>query len=223
MKVYIVIAAYNEEKKISEVVEGLKKERYQNIVVVDDGSRDKTYEVAEKAGAEVLRHLVNRGQGAGLQTGIDYALKKGADAIVTFDADGQHDPRDVKRVLKPVINKEADVVFGSRFLGKSNVPFFKKLTLKGAIFFTWIFSGVWLTDAHCGFRALSRDAAKKIRITYDKMEHASEIVDEVMTKKIKYKEVPVNVRYTEYSIRKGQSVFNSIKIATRLLMGRFLR
>jgi len=223
MKTFIVIAAFNEEKTIEGVVKGLKEEGFDNIVVVDDGSRDNTAEIAKKAGASVLRHIINRGQGAALQTGIDYALENDADIIVTFDADGQHDPKDVKKVIKPIINKEADVVFGSRFLGKSKVPFFKKMTLKGGIFFTWLFSGIWMSDVHCGFRAFSRNAAKKIRITYDRMEHASEIIDEVIAKKIRYKEVPVNVVYTKYAIKKGQSIFNSIKIASKLLFGRFLK
>lgn len=223
MKTFIVIAAFNEERTVENVIKGLKREGYSDIILVDDASSDKTAILANNASATVLRHIINRGQGAALQTGIDYALEHNADIIVTFDADGQHNEKDVRNVIAPIIKKEADVVFGSRFLGGSKVPFFKKWTLKGGIFFTWIFSGIWLSDVHCGFRAFSRDAAKKIKITYDRMEHASEIIDEVVRKKIKYIEVPVHVKYTKYAVQKGQSIFNSIKMASKLLFGRFLK
>lgn len=223
-KVFIVIPAYNEKEKIAGVINGLKSSSYKDIIVVDDFSSDSTYDAAKKAGAAVLRHVINRGQGASLKTGIDYALKKGADIIVTFDADGQHNAEDIKNVIAPVTNKKADVTLGSRFLDKrSNVPLLKRLTLKAGILFTFIYSGVLLTDTHNGLRAFSRKAAEIIEIKQDRMEHASEIIDEIRKKKLRFKEVPVRISYTEYSIRKGQSPFNSIRIAARLIWSRFLR
>lgn len=223
-KIFIVIPAYNEEKTISDVVAGLKKEGYKNIIVVDDCSRDKTAERAKKAGATVLGHIINRGQGASLRTGMDYSLKQGAGIIVNFDADGQHNPKEVKNIIKPVIKGEAGVALGSRFLNKkSNVPLAKKIVLKLGVLFTFIFSGIWLTDTHNGFRAFSRKAAQRIEIKQDRMEHASEIIDQIKREKIRYKEVPVTIRYTPYSMGRGQSPLNSIKIAARLIWSRFLR
>ncbi len=223
MKTYIVIAAFNEGKKIGSVVKELLKVGYSNVVVVDDGSSDNTYSVASKAGAVALQHIVNRGQGAALQTGIDYALEQGADLIVTFDADGQHCVSDIPAMIKPVASGEVDVTLGSRFLGKSNAPFLKKLVLKGGIIFTRLLSGIKLTDVHNGFRVFSRKAAQKIRINQDRMEHASEILDEIARKKIKYKEIPVTIKYSEYSKAKGQSVFNSIRIALKMIYSKVVR
>jgi glycosyltransferase involved in cell wall biosynthesis len=223
-KIFIVIAAYNEESAISDVVRGLKREGYPDIVVVDDGSKDDTYNKAEKAGAIVLKHVINRGQGAALRTGMEYSLKKGAEIIVHFDADGQHNPKEVRDIIRPIIDGEADVSLGSRFLNKkSNVPLIKRIVLKIGVVFTYLFSGIWLTDTHNGFRAFSRDAAKRVEIKQDKMEHASEIIDQIKLKKIRYKEVPVTIIYTKHSIEKGQSPFNSIRIAARLIWTKFLR
>ena len=224
MKIYIVIAAYNEGKSIVNVIKSLKKEGYHNIVVVDDGSKDNTFQLCKKEGIYALRHVINRGQGAALKTGIDFAVLRGADIIVTFDADGQHRADEIKRLTGPVEKGEVEVVLGSRFLdNKTKVPFFKKLTLKGGIMFTRLFSGIKLTDTHNGFRALSRKAAQEIDIKQDRFEHASEIIDEIARKKIRFKEVPVTIVYSKYSMAKGQSILNSIKIVLRLLLGRLMR
>ena len=225
-KTFIVIAAYNEDKAISGVVHGLRKEGYpgSSIIVVDDGSRDNTYKEAQKAGAVVLKHVINRGQGAALRTGMDYSLKHGAGIIVHFDADGQHNPKEVREIIQPIIMGEADVALGSRFLGKkSNVPLIKRIVLKIGVVFTFMFSGIWLTDTHNGFRAFSRRAAERVEIKQDKMEHASEIIDQIKLKHIRYKEVPVTIRYTRHSMEKGQSPLNSIRIAARLIWTKFLR
>ncbi len=219
-RTFIVIAAYNEEDSISQVVKGLSREGYRNIIVVDDCSRDKTAERAEKAGATVLRHMINRGQGAALQTGMDYALRKGAEIIVNFDADNQHKPEEVKDVIKPIKKGKADAVLGSRFLNrKSNVPLLKKIVLKAGVVFTFVFSSIWLTDTHNGFRAFSREAAEKIDIQQDRMEHASEIIDQIKKRGIRHVEVPVTIRYH----KGGQSPLNSIRIAARLLWSKFMR
>lgn len=210
------MAAYNEGKVIEEVIKKVQAEGYENIIVVDDCSKDNTKEIAEKNKAIVKRHSVNMGQGAALRTGINEALKLGADIIVTFDSDGQHDAKEIKDLIEPIKNNEVDIVLGTRF-GKSKVPFFKKIVLKGGVVFTYLISGLWLTDTHNGFRAMSKDAASKIEITENRMEHASEILDEIAKKKIKYKEVPVTIIYTDYSMNKGQSIFNSINIAWNMI------
>ena len=220
MKNYIVIAAYNEEKAIKNVLLNLKK-YCANIVVVDDGSCDSTFDIARQCQVEVLRHIINRGQGAALKTGIDYALKNGADVVVTFDADGQMNPEEIKKVAMPVILRECDIVLGSRFLGKTNISFFRKIILKLAVLFTYITSGVGLTDAHNGFRAISASALRKMDLRQDKMAHASEIINEIGRKNLKYKEVPVTVNYTEYSLKKGQKISGAFKIVLDLVFGKF--
>jgi glycosyltransferase involved in cell wall biosynthesis len=207
-KVFIVIAAYNEGHSVPKVIADLKKAGYANIVVVDDGSKDSTADAALKTGAIVLQHVVNRGQGAALQTGIDFALRQGADIIVTFDADGQHRVEDLPAIIKPVAAGAADITFGSRFLGKtSKIPFLRKVLLKGSIFVLWFFYGLRMTDAHNGFRAISRYAARKIRITADRMAHASEFIEEVRRLQLKHQEVPVVIRYTRDTLRRGHGSF----------------
>lgn len=220
-KTYIVIAAYNEEKNIKKVISGLQEEGYHNIIVVDDGSKDKTFKTAKSAGAIVLRHIINLGQGAALQTGMSYALMSNADYIVNFDADGQHDPKEIKFMLEPIIKKEVNVTLGSRFLKKQKIPFFRKIMLKGGILAIFVFYRVKLSDAHNGFRAFSNSAAKKIVIQSNRMEHASEIIDQIKSKKITYKEVPVTIKYTKETLkygRKGQGSFDSIKILLKMLL-----
>jgi glycosyltransferase involved in cell wall biosynthesis len=217
-KIFIVIPAYNEEKVIGKVIADIKKEGYRNIIVVDDGSVDKTKEVAKKSGAIVLRHILNLGQGAAIETGLEYCRKVGADIAVTFDADGQFKASEIKKVIEPIFKKKVDVVLGSRFLGRTvNIPFLKKLTLKAAVIFTDIFSNIKLTDTHNGFRAFSKNALNKISINHSGMAHASDIIDQIKRYNLKYQEVPVTVFYTDYSLKKGQSIFNSIRILLDLL------
>lgn len=223
MKTYIVIAAYNEEKSISKVVVDLKKYGYNDLIIVDDGSKDKTFDVISQLRVHALQHFMNRGQGAALKTGIDYALIQGADYVVTFDADGQHHANEIKIMIDALKKSKSDVALGSRFLKKNvSVPPLRKFMLKLGIFVTWIFYGVKLSDSHNGFRVLSRKAAQKINITSDRMEHASQIVEEIKRNKLKYVEVPVTITYTDYSMAKGQSSWNSIKIGMRMIFRKFL-
>ena len=235
MKPFIVIAAYNEEKSIGTVLERLIKEGYENIVVTNDSSTDNTCAVLEHCAEKypcvrILSHLINRGQGAALKTGIDHAVEQGAEIIVTFDADGQHNPKEIRQLIAPIVNGDVDVVLGSRFLAKngeqskkSDIPAFKRAVLKGGILFTWLFSGKKLTDTHNGFRALSRKAAQQIQIRQDRMEHASEIIDEICKKNIPFTEVPVTITYSNYARQKGQSGLNSVKIAAKLILRRMMR
>jgi glycosyltransferase involved in cell wall biosynthesis len=165
-----------------------------------------------------LRHVVNLGQGAALATGIQYALGQGAQVLVTFDADGQHDPADIRKLVEPVIAGEADVALGSRFLaGALGVPRRRRMLLKIAILFTGLTDHIWLSDAHNGLRALSASAARQIRITQNRMAHASEIVSEIARLKLRYVEVPVQVRYTDYSQHKGQRATDALNIMIELL------
>jgi polyprenyl-phospho-N-acetylgalactosaminyl synthase len=221
--VYVVVPAYNEAAAVFGVVDELRR-AYPNVIVVDDGSRDATADEARRAGAIVLRHVLNRGQGAALQTGIDYGLRRGGEVIVTFDADGQHRVEDIDHLLAALETTEADLAIGSRFLDQqSNVPARRRLVLRVATRFMRITSGVPLTDAHNGLRALRRPAAQKIRITLDGMAHASEIVDQIRYQHLKVTEVPVVIRYSEYSMSKGQSGLAAFRIAFDYLFKRLFR
>ncbi len=222
--VVAVIPAYNEEARVGASVEDARR-FVDHVVVVDDCSVDGTADVASDAGAHVLRHAVNRGQGASLQTGMRYALDAlGADVVVHFDADGQMRGEEIESVVAPVLAGDADIALGSRFLNKQaeNIPFVRKwLTVKPAIVLTALISGMNLTDTHNGFRALSRTASRKIVINLDRMAHASEIIDQIKVHKLRFKEVPVTIRYTEESLRKGQSFFSGFVVLIDLAKHRF--
>ena len=227
--IWAVVPAYNEEKMIGMVVEGLKS-AVQNIVVVDDCSIDRTREIAEQAGAIGLRHRLNRGQGAALQTGMSYALLHGADIIIHFDADGQHSVQDIPSLIGPLKAKVCDVVLGSRFLRfdtHASMPAMRKIFLKAAILFTSFFSGIRLTDTHNGLRAFSRTAAERIRITEKAMAHASEILHEIARLRLRVTEVPVTIRYTAYSLehtkaRGDSSLKRIVNIIRRLIWSKLL-
>lgn len=220
-QVYIVIPAFNEADAIREVVAAVVRQ-FANVIVVDDGSGDATAAEARRGGAVVLRHSVNRGQGAALQTGFEFALARGAERIVSFDADGQHRVDDIAPLLEAL--EGADVAIGSRFLAlRSNVPFPRRMLLRCAAIFMRMTTGVRLTDAHNGLRAMNRRAAEKIRLTIDGMAHASEFVDLIRRNGLIVVEVPVVVNYSEYSMRKGQSSFAAFRIAFDYLMKRLFR
>ncbi len=219
-KIFVVIPAYNEKESIGSVIDSLLKGGYSRIVVVDDGSSDLTSRIAESRHVHVLRHPINRGQGAALKTGIDYSLLQGADIIVTFDADGQHQVKDIKKMVEPVRKGEADITLGSRFLkgSSSNMPFLRKIYLKVGAFIIFFMYGVRLTDSHNGLRALSRKAASSIEIRCDKMDHASEIIDQIKKNNLRYREIPVDIKYTEYSQKHGQHyVTNAFNIFFRMV------
>lgn len=221
--IWVVIAAYNEAGRLGKTLARLCR-HYGNVVVVDDGSRDNTEAEALEHPVWVLNHFINRGQGAALQTGIDFALERGADVIVTFDADGQHAPEDIARLVEPVRTGQVEVALGSRFLGETvGMPWSRWLVLKLGVLFTRIFSRIRVTDTHNGLRALSRAAASRIRIAQDRMAHASEILDEIRAYGLRYTEVPVTIHYSADSLAKGQSSWNAFKIVGQLILGRFIR
>jgi polyprenyl-phospho-N-acetylgalactosaminyl synthase len=220
---YVIVAAYGEETLIGPTVAGLRR-HFRNVVVVDDGSTDRTAERGLLAGAVVLRHPVNLGQGAALQTGIDYALSQGAAFIATFDADGQHRPEDLSLMLETLVNERCDIVLGSRFLGRTEgMPASRALLLKAAVAFTRATTGLALTDAHNGLRLLTAESARRIRIRQNRMAHASEILDEVARLRLRHREVPVTIAYSEYSLRKGQRLSGSVNVVVDLVVGWMLR
>lgn len=220
---FAVIAAYNEAGAIGPVIAELRP-AVDRVVVVDDGSADDTGGVARAHGAEVLIHRINLGQGAALQTGILYALREGADFIVTFDADGQHMPHDVPRLLEALIAADADIAMGSRFLGTTEaMPWLRRIVLKAAVVFTRLTTGVRVSDAHNGLRLLTRRAALAIEIRQNRMAHASEIIEQVGRHNLRYVEVPVHIRYTDYSLAKGQRLTGAFDILLDLMNGRLFR
>jgi polyprenyl-phospho-N-acetylgalactosaminyl synthase len=215
---FVVIAAFNEEKSIGRVIRGLFENGFNKVVVVDDGSTDRTADEALRAGATVVRHAINRGQGAALRTGNDYAFAHGAASVVHFDADGQFNPADISAAEKLLRENNLDIVFGSRFLdARSKIPFSKKyFVLPIARLINFCITGVRLTDAHNGFRLMNRHAYEAIKITQDRMAHNSEIVARARRAKLKYAECPVEVRYDEY----GQSALGGLAILRDLLFGK---
>jgi glycosyltransferase involved in cell wall biosynthesis len=220
--VWVVIPAYNESQVLKEVLGELRDyNRSYNIVVVDDGSSDETASVASGFDVHILRHPVNLGQGAAIATGIEYALREGADIVVTFDADGQMSAEDIGAVVNEVLKEGIDVALGSRFLTArpKGMPRVKKTGLKLATIFTELSTGLKITDTHNGLRAFRAEALRKIVITQNRMAHASEILSEIARNKLTYREVPVTIRYTEYSKAKGQSIFNTINILYELFTG----
>jgi polyprenyl-phospho-N-acetylgalactosaminyl synthase len=221
--VWVVIAAFNEQQAIGPVVRELAK-RYPRIIVVDDGSRDDTAGEARAAGAVVMRHLINLGQGAALQTGIDFAVAQQARLIVTFDADGQHDPDEISRLIAALEERKVDIACGSRFLGNTeNMSLLRRIVLRLATLFTFVTTGLRVTDAHNGFRVMTREAARKIRLRQNRMAHASEIIHQISEHDLTWTEVPVTIRYTEYSLRKGQGLGNALNILIDLAVGRLHR
>jgi polyprenyl-phospho-N-acetylgalactosaminyl synthase len=207
---WVVIAAMNEEPVIGAVVAEVKRGGW-SVVLVDDGSRDETAARARAAGAVVLRHSINLGQGAALQTGIDYAIRHGALNVVTFDADGQHAAEDIPHLVAAL--DEADIALGSRFLGNVEGASARRMALlRGAVMMSNRLSGLKLTDAHCGFRAFRASAAPRLRMTQDRMAHASELLRKIKTSGVRVVEVPVTIRYTEHSMRKGQHGFQAVRI-----------
>src|SRR6516165_3770053 len=191
-----VIPAFNEGEMLSRVIEELRREAPPGLIlVVDDASVDDTGAVAARAGAQVIRHPINRGQGAALQTGFDAARMLGAEVVITFDADGQHDPLDVRRLLESLMAADSDVALGSRFLSPNQIPWLRKIVLRLGVAFTRIVSRLSITDTHNGLRAIRASALRSLRLKEDRMAHASELLDLISASKLKFVEVPCTIRY----------------------------
>jgi len=227
MKLVIIVPAFNEEAMVGEVIDRLLEDKPKNleteIVVVNDGSQDHTEREAKRRKVIVLNHLINRGLGGALGTGLSFAKNANADFVITFDADGQHDPKDIKKILNPLIAKEADVVIGSRLIGKSDMPIDRKVISFLANVLNLFMWGVWVTDTQSGLRGLSKTAIGKIEIKMNRMEASSEFLREARHHQLKIAEVPIRTIYTEYSKAKGQKNINSINIFAKLLLHRLAK
>lgn len=222
MKLVVIIPAYNEEKNIRQVISGVKKYT-NNIIVIDDGSADRTSQIAKLAGAKVYRHLINRGLGGALGTGIRAALLEEADIIVTLDADGQHDPDEIPKLIKPIIDEETDFVVGSRFLERQPMPIFRRFGNYFYNLITWLLFGTLTSDSQSGMRVFNRNVAEKIEIFTSGMEVSSEIIKEIKVHKLKIKEVPIRAIYTSYSLSKGQGFFVGLKTLIKLLILKLIK
>jgi polyprenyl-phospho-N-acetylgalactosaminyl synthase len=218
-EVWLVVPLFNEAQVIGDVVRSAR-EVFPNVVCVDDGSVDDSAAEAARAGAVVVRHPVNLGQGAALQTGFDYSLTDPKMRwVVTFDADGQHQIDDVVAMLDLARAEGLDVVFGSRFLDdRTEAGFAKKLVLQMAVAYTNLTTKTRLTDAHNGLRLISRDVVARLDITQNRMAHASELVAQIGAMKVRYAESPVHILYTDYSRAKGQSLWNAVNILVELIL-----
>jgi UDP-N-acetylglucosamine---dolichyl-phosphate N-acetylglucosaminyltransferase len=219
MKIVAVIPAYNEAQTIADVLDHAKK-HVDLLVVVDDGSSDRTAEIARAHGVVVVSHVINRGLGAAIGTGFDVAKKLGADIIITLDADGQHDASEIPVFVKAIQNG-ADMVIGSRMLtGFKGMPWYRRVAQILGNLVTLVLFGAWVTDSQSGFRAFNRFALEKIEIKTNRMEVSSELVAEAKRNRLNVKEVPIKAIYTDYSLSKGQSFFVGIKTLVKLVLRR---
>ncbi len=213
---WAVIPAYNEEKNISSIIKRAKKYAG-NIVLVDDGSKDRTLKLAQNAGAIVLKHIVNLGKGSALKTGCDFAVKNGAKYIVALDADAQHNPEDIPRFLEKLDNY--DIVFSYRKLSKK-MPFVLRFGNWFISVIVKVLYGVNLNDTQCGFRAFTREAYKKIRWNASDYSMESEMISRVGKQRLKYAQIPIETIYSDKY--KGTTVIDGMKIVISMVWWKLL-
>lgn len=221
---WLIVPCYNEGQVIQEVLASAR-ETFPNIVAVNDGSRDNSAAQIRAAGAHLVDHPVNLGQGAAIQTGVEYArAQPGAQYFVTFDADGQHQVKDVVRMVERLRTEPVDIIVGTRFAGQDNsqVPWIKRLVLKTVVMLSPRTKRLGLSDAHNGLRAFNRKVAEEMNIRMNGMSHASEIVTMIDKQGWRVDEEPVDILYTEYSMSKGQSLINGVNILADGLVARRL-
>lgn len=222
MTLAILIPAYNEEKTITQVIKAIPKKiagiSKKAIFLIDDGSSDQTSKLARKAGAEVLTLPINQGVGTATITGIEAAKIIDADVALTLDGDGQHDPREISKIIKLILKKKYDVVIGSRIINRNLMPKYK---LAGNFLMNWItfaLYGLWVKDSQSGFKGFSKNALQKLQLSSQGYEICSEIIGEIQRLKLKYFEMPIKTIYTKYSKNKGQFSLNGVNIALKLII-----
>ena len=223
-EICVIIPVYNEAKVIKSTLDLVLKHAA-FAVCVDDGSTDNSADIIAESKAHLVGHAINMGQGAALQTGIDYALQfDDVEYFVTFDSDGQHSILDVKKMLKVLKDRDVEIVLGSRFLGSTiKMSQVKRTLLKSAILFTNISTGLKLTDTHNGLRVFSRKVATDIDLQLQDFAHASEFIEKIAKNKYSYAEVPVTITYTKYTMAKGQSIVNSVNILFDILLDKLVK
>jgi len=220
---WVVVAAFEEEEVIGAVLEDLLR-RYPNVVVVNDGSHDQTGDRALAAGATVIDHPTNLGQGAALQTGIEYALSRGASFITTYDADGQQNADDIALLIERLIQTQSEVALGSRFMGTARgISLQRRLLLRTAIIFQFLATGLWLSDAHNGLRVFTNASARRLIIHQNRMAHASEIIAQIAAEHLRFVEVPCTIIYNDYTRAKGQRTSAALHILMDLVIRRLYK
>lgn len=219
--VYIVIPAKDEASRLPPVLHSLRSHGYKHIIVVNDGSKDETSEIARSFGCTVINHLLNLGSGAATQTGIDFALSQEADFILTMDADGQHAADDVERLIHTIQAEKLDIVIGSRFKeGIEGVPISRLWFNKVANWVTWLITGVWVTDSQSGMKIMTSEFARKVEFHFNGFEFCTELFHIIHKDKASYTEVPIQAIYTPESMEKGQSFWVGFQMFFRLLLWR---
>jgi|SRR5581483_518352 len=215
-KIFIVIPAFNEEEVIEDVLNQIQKNGYKNIIIVDDGSFDQTYQKIINKNVTVLRHILNRGKGAAIKTGIEAAKILGADSVITFDGDGQHDPADIEKIQNHL--KQYDVVLGTR--SYKDLPKLKKILNILGNLSTFLIYGLWVKDSQSGLRGFSKKALFCINTQNDRYEYDSEVIREIGKNKLKYIEIPIKVKYTKYSQEKlnKQGIYNGLKTVLKMII-----
>ncbi len=221
---WLIVPCFNEGTVIFDVLTAARQ-TFPNIVAVNDGSKDDSAAKIRAAGAHLVNHPVNLGQGAAIQTGVEYArAQPGAKHFVTFDADGQHQVKDVVRMVQRLRDEPLDIIVGTRFAGQDNsqVPWIKRVVLKTVVMLSPRTKKLGLSDAHNGLRVFNRRVADEMNIRMNGMSHASEIVKMIDQNGWRVAEEPVDILYTEYSMSKGQSLINGVNILADGLVARRL-
>ncbi|MBI4713972.1 glycosyltransferase family 2 protein [Candidatus Uhrbacteria bacterium] len=218
MRTIAIIPAYNEEKTIAEVLLNTRP-FVDEIVVVNDGSSDRTAEIAKSQGAIVVSHVINRGLGASIGTGFEMSRRLGADVIITLDSDGQHDPKEIPCFIHAIENG-ADVVIGSRMINRIGMPWYRRVANTLGNFATFFLFGAWVTDSQSGFRAFTAYALRQIKIQTNRMEVSSELIAEAKRNKLSLVEISIKAIYTDYSLSKGQSFWVGVKTLAKLILRR---
>ena len=215
--IFVVIPAKDEDNYISSLISQILSLGFKNIVVVNDQSTDKTSQLAEQfENVIVLEHVINLGAGASTQTGIAYAVSKNAETILTIDADLQHNPKDLIRLVDHMKNETCDLVIGSRFLQKNDIPTSRRIFNKIGNLVSFLLTGKLLTDSQSGLKAISRKLSKTLDLNYDGFEFCMEIIKQAKSSNSKISEIPVDVRYTPETIKKGQSLRSGFDMIARL-------
>ncbi len=218
-KLAVVIPAYNEKEKVLlEVLDSLKKYSF-DVILVDDGSVSPLKIEASNL-ISIIRHSINKGQGAALNTGTQKAYELGYDYCAHFDGDGQHSAADLQTMLKEIGRSETDILLGSRFLKSETsriIPLIKKLVLRSGVILNFMLTGIWLTDSNCGIRMLNRKAMRKLVFKAERMAHASELMWLIKKHQLNFREFPVQIHYTEYSIKKGQNLYRIFPVTWEVI------
>lgn len=214
----VIVPVFNESEKLEEVISNLKK-YFKNIVVINDGSNDNSLQILKKLKVKVINHSYNLGQGASISSGLKYiSSRKDIYAVITFDADGQHQADDAVTFAKEILSSNVDIIFGSRFINhEENIPFLKRKVLRIVNLFTRYFSKINLSDSHNGLKAIRSSVIDKLEFKSNRYAFESEIIHSVSKNNLSYKELPTNILYTTYSKKKGQKLLNGFLILEDLL------